>query len=829
MFRSWKIRTKLIAAYAMVALLLAVVCSIGYAGMRSINANLVTTYEDCLTPITLLGRVQAAELEVRGDVYKFICMPDARDPLEQATEDHMAEADREFELFKKSQLQEDQKEATAAYELAWRDYKVACREALRQVRAGNENEALASCKTGRIYSLRTSLDKSVGDLITICEKTAKQAREQGDRTFNTASMTGIGAAIVAILLAVIIGIAISRGISVPLARTVQMIQELGRGHLGMRLRLDTADEVGIMARTLDDFADNLQNTGVGLMRKIAAGDLSTEVILKDDKDEIALALKATVESLRGLVAEVNSLTKAAVAGRLATRGNAERFQGGYREIVQGINDSLDAFIFPINEVSEVLKKTAACDFSVRVTGEYSGDHQAIKNSLNQSMEVVQTVIKDVSDIVGRFAAGDLTVKANEANYRGDVVQLAKNLNSSIEALKAIISRIRTAASAVASAADEISASSVQITKGAQNQASAANETSASMEEMSVSIQGVANIAVGLASNVDETTSSIQQMGTTAESVAKNAESMSSNVSETSSTIEQMVVTLEKTAKNVEKADQLSQQASDEAKGGGEAVLKTVTGMRAIGDMMGNITTVIQNLGQRSEAIGRIVEVIEEIADQTNLLALNAAIEAARAGDAGRGFAVVADEVRKLAERSIKATKEIGEVIRQVQKDTSSAVRAAEEGAVGSKEGMVLADRAGAAIGRITEAVNAASQIMRDIARATSEQSQAAKNVTKAVEDMNRLTASVTQSTREQAGGVKQIVKASEDMAQMTEKVKNATSEQKRGGEGVVKAVENISDIAKTNLSAVEQLSNSAKDLAKQSEALIEMVQEFKVA
>lgn len=440
---------------------------------------------------------------------------------------------------------------------------------------------------------------------------------------------------------------------------------------------------------------------------------------------------------------------------------------------------------------------------------------------------ISNPITKLVDVAARIANNDLTQKV-EVTSRDEIGVLGDSFNKMVDSLQQMVGRIRSSSTSVASAADEISAATDQITKGAQSQASAADETSSSMEQMSVNIQSVAENAEGLASNVDETTTSIQQMGTSAEGVAKNAEAMAANVNETSSTIEQMIVSINKTAENVVRADELSELANNEASSGGEAVMKTVDGMRSINETMGNITDVIQNLGKRSEAIGGIVEVIEEIADQTNLLALNAAIEAARAGDAGKGFAVVADEVRKLAERSIKATKEIGGVIKQVQLETSAAVKATEEGASKAKDGIALADKAGQAITKIVEAVSSNSEIMKDISSATNEQSTAAKNVITAVEDMNNLTQAVTQSTKEQAAGVQQVVKAAENMSEMTAQVKNATAEQKSGGENVVKAIENISEVAKSNLAAVEQLSTSAKDMAKQSESLQELVQMFTV-
>ena len=329
------------------------------------------------------------------------------------------------------------------------------------------------------------------------------------------------------------------------------------------------------------------------------------------------------------------------------------------------------------------------------------------------------------------AKGDLLVNI-EADSEDEIGTLGRSLNGMVTTLREVVDKIQEASVQVASSAGQISANARLIMQGASGQAQAAEETSTSMEEMAASIQTVAGSAQGLASYVEETSSSITEMGASIEEVARSGGTLAQTVTEASATIEEMTVSIDQMARDLEslagtvsettttveeiasfiasvaenaeslgeaagrtsttvsgmagavhdvakiasEADTISARAYEDAKSGDEAVSRTVDGMKAISENMENTARVITGLGKRSQEIGRILEVIEEIADQTNLLALNAAIEAARAGEAGRGFAVVADEVRKLAERSVDAAKEIGEVVRQVQQETTDAVEVA---------------------------------------------------------------------------------------------------------------------------------------------------------
>ena len=399
-------------------------------------------------------------------------------------------------------------------------------------------------------------------------------------------------------------------------------------------------------------------------------------------------------------------------------------------------------------------------------------------------------VQHMVEVSSAVAKGDLT-ESLRIETEDEIGTLAKSLNEMVANLKRIVDNIQEASVQVATSAGEISANARLITQGAQGQAQAAEETSSSLEEMAASIQTVAGSAQGLASYVEETSSSITEMGASIEQVAKSSGSLASTVTEASATIEEMTVSIDQMARNLEslaetvaetsatvegltnfiaqvahnaeslgqaaqktsatvtgmaaaindvakiaeEADRISARASDDAKSGGEAVSRTIQGMTTISVNMENTARVITGLGRRSQEIGKILEVIEEIADQTNLLALNAAIEAARAGEAGRGFAVVADEVRKLAERSVEATKEIGEVIRQVQQETTDAVENMNKMTQQVSYATAEQKRGGELVVKAMENI---SEIARDTLSTVEEMSKATANLAQQAENLAKL-------------------------------------------------------------------------------------------
>jgi methyl-accepting chemotaxis protein len=173
----------------------------------------------------------------------------------------------------------------------------------------------------------------------------------------------------------------------------------------------------------------------------------------------------------------------------------------------------------------------------------------------------------------------------------------------------------------------------------------------------------------------------------------------------------------------------SNQASETARSGSEIVMQTINGMERISTRVRDAAKTVESLGTRSDQIGQIIGTIEDIADQTNLLALNAAIEAARAGEQGRGFAVVADEVRALAERTTRATREIGEMIKAIQNETRGAVAAIEDGVEEVEKGTASSVQSGKALEMILAQVSDVAMQVNQIATAAEEQTATTSQIT----------------------------------------------------------------------------------------------------
>jgi len=246
-------------------------------------------------------------------------------------------------------------------------------------------------------------------------------------------------------------------------------------------------------------------------------------------------------------------------------------------------------------------------------------------------------------------------------------------------------------------------------------------------------------------------------------LAQASETQVAQISQTTEAVEALAVFIQNVARNAQLSAEVAQVALHNASSGQQSVRQTIDGMMLIRENVQETAKKIKRLGERSNEIGEIVRIIEDIADQTNLLALNAAIQSAMAGEHGRGFAVVADEIRLLAERSTESTKRIATLVKSIQGDTYEAVVAMEDSTQEVVKGSQLADEAGHSLNSIYSAVERQAQMIESIARAANEQTSVSEAVAVAMSQISEITRQTNIGTQEAAGSVSYLAELSDQL------------------------------------------------------------------
>ncbi|HSG65627.1 MAG TPA: methyl-accepting chemotaxis protein, partial [Gammaproteobacteria bacterium] len=325
----------------------------------------------------------------------------------------------------------------------------------------------------------------------------------------------------------------------------------------------------------------------------------------------------------------------------------------------------------------------------------SRDERRVGADIAQQNERNQQAILRLLDELSSLADGDLTVQATVTE---DITgAIADSINYAIEALRELVTTVKDSSLLVDAAAKQTQAASQNLLRASETQ--------------------------------------VKQAAAASDSIGR------------------VVMSIEEVSGNAERCSDVARHAVDVAHKGGEAVRRTIDGMNTIREQIQDTSKRIKRLGESSQEIGDIVELIEEIAEQTNILALNASIEASRAGESSRGFAVVADEVQKLAERSSNAARQIDVIVSTIQSDTNEAVVSMERSTTDVVGGALLAENAGAALVEIEQVSHQIASLVQNISVSTKAQNKVAAAITENMRILRQLASRTTESSASTANAI----------------------------------------------------------------------------
>ncbi len=758
MFAKMKTGTKVLGGFGFAILITVVVGFVGYQGISKLSGNVNEIGKNYLPSIRGLNLIAKGQLNVgyadRGLVNPEMIDKTTRDNQYTRIEEGFKLIDDGLKIYEP--LAQRPEEA-----VLWKEFKGLSEEWIKARKPvtdlNHEKDALLKAGVKPDDAKLTELDAKVykaadavrapfrkfteklDEVIKLNVKYSEEETKLAEANSTSAMVTMFSAIGIGAALMLILGVFLSKSISKMLTTLIGEVKKLADAAVAGKLQTRANPELvtlefrpiveGVNA-TLDAVINPL-NVAAEYVDRISKGDIPNKITdsYNGDFNEIKNNLNACINAVNALTSDAGMLAKAGVEGKLATRADATKHQGDFRKIVQGVNETLDAVINPLNVAAKYVDDISKGNIPAKITDSYNGDFNLIKQNLNQCIDAVNALTADAMMLAKAGVEGKLATRADATKHQGDFRKIVQGVNDTLDA---VVGPVNDVARAMKSMAAKDFTRPIEADYAG---------------DFKVLKNAVNSVVENVRSAIGQITESAAQFGEGSRVIAESSQTLASGAQQQSASVQQVTASIEELSRSVDNvknaahgADKLAKETSVLAEQGGTAVQQSVEAMELI--------------RTSSTQIGEIIQVISEIASQTNLLALNAAIEAARAGEHGRGFAVVADEVRKLAERSNKAAGEITSLIKESTQQV--------------QQGAQLSGETGEALKKIVESVKATAAKISEIATATVQQAANSEEVSKA-------TQGIAQVTEQTAAGTEQMASSSQELGAQAQALRDLVS------------------------------------------------------
>jgi len=649
-FCDLKIGSKLLVSFALVSFIAGLIGWVGLSGMTQMKTRGESLYANNLVPIKDLAYANIALLNVRTEVRMLFTTKEnvKRQQYAANIDTESRRVDDYIAAYLKSRLRKEEEEGISKFQPAWDAYKKLVAKIVALSLDGQDSRAVEIMNSEALLQTVAEARKNLRALIDMNVRFADEEQKANGELAASARTKILLAIAFGVLMAVGLGLLLARLIGQPLQTMQAAAARLARGDVEVTIESTSQDETGALARAFRTMAEVIRERAA-IAQRIASGDLNLEVRVNSDQDVLGKSFIQVIENLRAMAAEANRLAQAAVQGKLATRADASKHQGDYRKIIEGVNNTLDAVIGPLNEVITVLERIQSGDLTARVAGNYKGDLERLKDALNHTTE-------------------------NIARLMTQITQSATALGAASEELNAVSQQMAGASEETATQANVVSAASEQVSKNVNVVASGSEEMLASIREIAKSASEAARMARNAVSVADETNQKVAKLGASSEEIGKVIKVITSIAEQTNllalnATIEaarageagkgfavvanEVKELAKETAKATEEIGQKIEAIQGDTHGAVEAIAKIGTIINQVNDVSNTIAAAVEEQTATTNEIGRN---LAEAAKGTGEIARNIS-----------GVATAAESTTSGAADVQRAAKSLSEMAAQLQK------------------------------------------------------------------------------------------------------------------------------------------------------------------
>ncbi len=640
-FDNLKMKNKLILVFSILVLAPVVVGVVGVIHLKNIESDSNLLYEHVTVPLAYLKNISSDLEIVKGDLAQMTLTSDSLTIVNLISNRKSVSQDiaDNIKLYENYVYTDSDK--TILNEFT--DNREKLLDQIHDVEnlaaSGKQQDASAL-----LYSQTNALLQGETQLITgmTAQKitSGKKISEQSSSYVVSSMIYMSVVTLIFMAISIFLGFLMYHMINKPLNKVMEIFSEIEKGHLGSRLNFNRGDEIGKMSSSIDHFAENLQKNIIGNMKKISEGDFSFELSSKDDKDEITPAINRILFTLKDLKNETDILTAAYMAGKTEEKGNIEKFSGGYKKIVEGMNNSVAEIVNVVRSGYIIMDKLTEGDLTARLNGEYKGNFERYKNYINQLGGSLHDLVGKVSEAINSVsgASNEISSSAEEmAAGAEEQSQQTTEVASSVEQMaKTILENTRNAtlAASIAKESGEKAKHGGEVVKetisGIIKIADVVKKSAETVESLGKNSDQIGEIIQVIDDIADQTNllalnAAIEaaRAGEQGRGFAVVADEVRKLAERTTKATKEIEVMIKKIQKDTNEAVSSMKQGTDEVDRGkelankaGEVLVDIIKGAEKTSDIVAQVAAASEEQSTTAEQISKNIEAITTVTQQT---------------------------------------------------------------------------------------------------------------------------------------------------------------------------------------------------------------------